>query len=91
MGRRKQQLPPDLLAIAKRLEMARAWRGLGSRELGEDASLSEATVSSIENERVAGVEVATLFKLADALKVRRAWLICGDGLPELPATAADTK
>jgi len=72
----------DLIAIAGRLRTAREWRGIGSRELGAAAGLSEAAVSSIEGGRVRRAEVRTLFRLADALRVRRAWLVAGDGLPE---------
>lgn len=75
-------LAVDLRAIATRLAAARAFRGLGSRELGSLAGVSEATVSSIEGGRVLGLEVVTAYRLADALRVRRAWLLTGDGLPE---------
>lgn len=86
-----ESIAQDLAAVAGRLRAAREFRGLGSRELGELAGLSEATVSSIEGGRVKGLEVATAFKLADALRVRRAWLLTGDGVADESAALSPSK
>jgi transcriptional regulator with XRE-family HTH domain len=57
-------------------------RGLGSRELSKLSGLSAAAVSRLETRKVHGIDVATLVQIADALGVRRAWLLTGEGEPD---------
>lgn len=73
-----RSLARDISAIADRILAARTIRGLGSRELARLAGMSSAATSRVENYR-RGISVQTVFRFADALKVRRAWLVTGDG------------
>jgi ribosome-binding protein aMBF1 (putative translation factor) len=72
----------DISKIADRVLAARTLRGLGSRELARLAGMSAAATSRVEHYR-RGITVQTVFRLADALRVRRAWLITGEGRMEL--------
>ena len=72
----------DISKIADRVLAARTLRGLGSRELARLAGMSAAATSRVERYR-RGITVQTVFRLADALRVRRAWLITGEGRMDL--------
>lgn len=78
---------PDLTAISRRLCEARILRGLSRNSLSRRCGMSESTVWKLENGRVAGVEVDTVFLLADGLGIRRAWLILGEGPRDAPLPA----
>ena len=74
--------PREFTEIVDRIKAARVMRGLGSRELAKRAGLSSAAVSRLETRKVEGLEVATLVQIADALGVRREWLLTGEGSPD---------
>jgi len=67
----------DIRAIAARIARSRKMKGLGSRELARLAKLSEASISRIEKRKADGIEVETVFRIADALRVDRGWLVTG--------------
>jgi len=69
----------DMKSFVDRLLTARKFRELGSRELSTRAGLSAGAVSEIESLKVQSVTLRTAYKLADALDVRRSWLLCGEG------------
>lgn len=81
---------PDLSAIATRLREAREARGMSGRALCRLCGMTVGNVSTIESGRVAGIEVATVFRLADALGVRRCWLVTGEGGRDLTAEVRPT-
>ncbi len=71
--------------IATRIRAARTMKSMSTRALARAAGLSPGTVSKIETQDGSehSVEVKTVLALADALKVSRAWLLTGEGSPEL--------
>lgn len=84
--------PKEFSDIVDRIRSARIMRGLGSRELSKLSGLSSAAVSRLETRKVDGIEVSTLVQIADALGVRRAWLLTGEGGPETgPRKDSSTK
>lgn len=72
--------------FVERLRASRAFLGVGSRELGRRAGLSEAVVTELETGKVRSVSLCTALALAKALNVRPSWLLCGDGKPEVTRT-----
>lgn len=81
----------ELKALVARVREARAARGMGSRELSLAANLSTGTVSAIECGHVQRVELLTLNRLADALKVSRAWLATGAGSMDVEEAAGSAE
>ena len=64
--------------IGSRLRWARERRVLTQRQLAEQASVQEVTVSRIENGHYGPPKASTLQRLAAALEVDPAWLRFGD-------------
>ena len=63
------------MGIYVRLREAREQRGMTQAELAETAQVTQATVSRIENGRVASLDLVVLDKLANALEIHPATLI----------------
>ena len=71
--------------IATRIRAARTMKSLSTRALARAAGLSPGTISKIETQDASehSVEVKTVLAIADALGINRAWLLTGEGAPEL--------
>jgi transcriptional regulator with XRE-family HTH domain len=80
--------PPELLRLPTRLKYARERAGLSGAALAKKAGIDPAQVSRYENPesgRAAGIEAATLIRLAQALGVPVGWLVADEGtLPSVP-------
>jgi len=63
------------MGIYVRLREAREQRGMTQAELAETAQVTQATVSRIENGKVASLDLVVLHKLANALEIHPATLI----------------
>lgn len=87
--RKKASAPPaELLRLPTRLKYARERAGLSGAALAKRAGIDPGQVSRYENPesgRVAGIEAATIIKLAEALGVPVGWLAADEGtLPPVP-------
>jgi transcriptional regulator with XRE-family HTH domain len=85
--RRKSGPPPKvLLTLPVRMRYARERQGLTLTALAESTGMDLSQLSRLEKgERVAGVEAATVLRLASALNVPVGWLAADEGqLPPVP-------
>lgn len=71
------------MTLSERVKLARTKRGMGQRELAEQAGLSSGYLSQLENvgdgARIKSPGLAITRKLADALHVPFDWLAFGAG------------
>jgi transcriptional regulator with XRE-family HTH domain len=78
-------VPPELRSLGSRVRFLRERANLTVRGLAERAEMAPGQISYIENsrrgERVAGIEAATILKLARALGCPVGWLIAEEGDP----------
>ena len=72
--------------VTKRIRDCRQAAGVSTRELGEQAGMSHALISSIESGKARSLTVVQVCKLADALGVSRRWLLLGEGDMSVPAS-----
>lgn len=78
----------DVTTVGGRLRYMREARTLTQRQLAADAKVSRATINRIE-QGWPSPQLATLAKLADALRVDTAWLVKGIGEPNEKRAAED--
>lgn len=87
MPKKREIAPPkELVTLSTRLKYARERAGLTATAVAERADIDLSQVSRIESgERVAGIEAATVIRLAKALGVPVGWLAADEGsLPPIP-------
>jgi ribosome-binding protein aMBF1 (putative translation factor) len=79
MTLKKERNSSSQETMGDRLLRARTARGLGSRQLSEEAGLSDGTVSALETGRRGTPTIDTVEVLARALGVTPEWLAWGRG------------
>ncbi len=75
------------MTFGARLRSAREQRVMSQADVADASGVQEATISRLENDRIARPRFVTVRKLADALGVDAGWLLTGstDDLPKLAA------
>ena len=64
--------------LGTRLRLAREQRVMSQADLADSTGVQEATISRLENDRIAKPRFVTVRKLADALDVDAGWLLHGE-------------
>lgn len=80
--KKPQSTPPELLTLPHRLAYARTRAGMTQTALAEKCGVDTSQISRIESEeRAAGLEAATIIRIARALGVPVGWLAADEGEP----------
>ena len=70
-----RELAARVATVGKRIEQIREGNGIETADLARRAGIARSTLQRIEHGQSANVSVATLLKIADALKVRPGELV----------------
>lgn len=86
MPRKRSTEPPrELLTLGSRLRYARDHRDMKQNELARLSKVDAAQLSRLESgQSGAGVEAATIIRIARALNVSVGWLLADEGQPTPP-------
>lgn len=80
--KRAESTPPELEHLGERIRFQRKRSRLTARALATRAGMTPGTISRLEKgERIAGIEAATVIRLANALGCPVGWLAADEGDP----------
>lgn len=78
----KVEAHPKMAQMGNRIRMLRETLGMTQAQLAQLCQLSQGALSAYERNKVSGIPLASVMRLADALQTTIQWLAYGEAVPD---------